>query len=115
MIGIITYISVLERTKEIGILRAMGASKRDISRVFNAETLIVGFVAGILGIGVTLLLLIPINAIIKAITDIGGLAILPTISAIVLVAISMMLTFIAGLIPAKIAAKKDPVTALRTE
>ena len=115
MIGIITYISVLERTKEIGILRAMGASKRDISRVFNAETLIVGFVAGILGIGVTLLLLIPINAIIKAITDIGGLAILPTKGAIILVAISMMLTFIAGLIPARLAAKKDPVTALRTE
>lgn len=115
MIGIITYISVLERTKEIGILRAMGASKRDISRVFNAETLIVGFVAGILGIGVTLLLLIPINAIIKAITDIGGLAVLPTMGAVILVAISMLLTFVAGLIPAKLAAKKDPVTALRTE
>ncbi len=115
MIGIITYISVLERTKEIGILRAMGASKRDISRVFNAETLIVGFVAGILGIGVTLLLLIPINAVIKALTDIGGLAALPTTGAVILVIISMVLTFIAGLIPSKIAAKKDPVTALRTE
>ncbi len=115
MIGIITYISVLERTKEIGILRAMGASKKDISRVFNAETLIVGFVAGILGIGVTLLLLIPINAVIKALTDIGGLASLPTIGAVVLVVISMVLTFVAGLIPSKIAAKKDPVTALRTE
>ncbi len=115
MIGIITYISVLERTKEIGILRAMGASKKDISRVFNAETLIVGFVAGALGIGVTLLLLIPINAVIKALTDIGGLAVLPTVGAIILVAISMGLTFISGLIPSRIAAKKDPVTALRTE
>ena len=115
MIGIITYISVLERTKEIGILRAMGASKKDISRVFNAETLIVGFIAGALGIGVTLLLLIPINVIIKSLTDIGGLAQLPTVGAIVLVAISMLLTFISGLIPSKIAAKKDPVTALRTE
>ena len=115
MIGIITYISVLERTKEIGILRAMGASKKDISRVFNAETLIVGLVAGILGIGITLLLLIPINAVIKMLTDIGGLAKLPTTGAVILVAISMLLTFIAGLIPSKIAAKKDPVTSLRTE
>lgn len=115
MIGIITYISVLERTKEIGILRAMGASKRDISRVFNAETLIVGFSAGAIGIGVTLLLLIPINTIIKALTGIGGLAALPYQGAIILVFISMLLTFIAGLIPSKIAAKKDPVTALRTE
>ena len=115
MIGIITYISVLERTKEIGILRAIGASKRDISRVFNAETLIVGFTAGALGIGVTLLLLIPINAIIKSLTDIGGLAVLPYEGAVVLVLISMFLTFIAGLIPSKIAAKKDPVTSLRTE
>ncbi len=115
MIGIITYISVLERTKEIGILRAMGASKKDISRVFNAETLIVGFVAGALGIGVTLLLLIPANAIIKSLTDIGSLAKLPTEGAIILVIISMVLTFISGLIPSRIAAKKDPVTALRTE
>ena len=115
MIGIITYISVLERTKEIGILRAMGASKRDISRVFNAETMIVGFVSGGLGIGVTLLLLIPINTIIKMLTDIGGLAQLPIIGGISLVIISILLTFIAGLIPSKIAAKKDPVTSLRTE
>ena len=115
MIGIITYISVLERTKEIGILRAMGASKRDISRVFNAETLIVGFAAGAIGILVTLLLLIPINAIIGAITEIWGLAALPVNGGVILVLISMFLTFIAGLIPAKIAAKKDPVTALRTE
>ena len=115
MIGIITYISVLERTKEIGILRAMGASKRDISRVFNAETLIIGFTAGFIGIATTLLLIIPINAIIEAITDIAGLAVLPTQGAIILVVISMVLTFIAGLIPSRIAAKKDPVTALRTE
>ena len=115
MIGIITYISVLDRTKEIGILRAMGASKKDISRVFNAETLIVGLVAGLLGIGITLLLLLPINAVIKILTDIGGLAKLPTVGAVILVAISMLLTFIAGLIPSKIAAKKDPVTSLRTE
>ena len=115
MIGIITYISVLERTKEIGILRAMGASKRDISRVFNAETLIVGFVAGALGIGVTLLMLIPINAIIKLLTDIAGLAVLPVKGAVILVIISMLLTLMAGLVPSKIAAKKDPVTSLRTE
>ncbi len=115
MIGIITYISVLERTKEIGILRAMGASKRDISNVFNAETIIIGLTSGLLGILVTLLLLIPINAIIKAITSISGLAVLPLIGAIALIIISMLLTFIAGLIPSKIAAKKDPVTALRSE
>lgn len=115
MIGIITYISVLERTKEIGILRAMGASKRDVSRVFNAETLIVGFVAGAIGIGITLLLLIPINAVIAAFTDISGLAVLPAVGGISLVVISMLLTFIAGLFPAKIAAKRDPVKALRSE
>ena len=115
MIGIITYISVLERTKEIGILRAMGASKRDVSRVFNAETLIVGFTAGAIGIIVTLLLLIPINAIIGAITDITGLAVLPVGGAVMLIVISMLLTLIAGLFPSKIAAKKDPVTALRSE
>ena len=115
MIGIITYISVLERTKEIGILRAIGASKKDISRVFNAETLIVGFVAGAIGIGVTLLLCIPINAIIKSFTDISGLAALPAAGGVILVIISMFLTFIAGLIPSRIAAKKDPVVALRSE
>ena len=115
MIGIITYISVLERTKEIGILRAMGASKRDVSRVFNAETLIVGFSAGVIGIFITLLLLIPINAIIGAITDISGLAVLPVAGAAALIIISMLLTLIAGLFPSKIAAKKDPVTALRSE
>lgn len=116
MIGIITYVSVLERTKEIGILRAIGASKKDISRVFNAETLIVGFTAGLIGILVTLLLLIPINLILHAVTDIEILsAQLPVAGAIILVLISMFLTFIAGLIPSRVAAKKDPVTALRTE
>ena len=115
MIGIITYISVLERTKEIGILRSIGASKRDISNVFNAETVMVGFASGFVGIVVSGLLLIPINAIIKHITDIANLAVLPPVAAIALVIISMLLTFIAGLIPSRIAAKKDPVTALRSE
>ncbi len=116
MIGIITYISVLERTKEIGILRAIGASKRDISRVFNAETLIVGFGAGAIGILFTLLALIPINAIIHRLTGIMILnAQLPAAAAFILVGISMFLTFIAGLIPSGVAAKKDPVVALRSE
>jgi putative ABC transport system permease protein len=116
MIGIITYISVLERTKEIGILRAIGASKKDIARVFNAETLTVGLVAGFIGIIVTLLLLIPINAIIHAITDIPTFtAFLPIGAAVILVLISMALTVIAGLFPSRVAAKKDPVVALRTE
>lgn len=115
MIGIITYISVLERTKEIGILRAIGASKRDISNVFNAETLIVGFAAGAIGIGVTLLLNIPINIIIEHLTGISGVSQLPWQGGVILVAISMLLTLIAGLFPARIAAKKDPVEALRTE
>ncbi len=116
MIGIITYISVLERTKEIGILRSVGASKKDISRVFNAETLIVGFVAGAIGIGITLILLLPINLILHYLTGIDNLsAILPVTGAAVLVIISMALTLIAGLIPSGIAAKKDPVVALRTE
>ena len=116
MIGIITYISVLERTKEIGILRAIGASKRDISRVFNAETLIEGLCSGVIGIGVTLLLIIPINLIVHKLTNIQTLnAILPPAGAVILVIISMLLTFIAGLIPSGIAARKDPVEALRTE
>ena len=116
MIGIITYISVLERTKEIGILRAIGASKKDISRVFNAETLIVGLVAGALGIGITILLCIPINALIAALSGVSGVsAALPFKAGIVLVIISMILTMIAGLIPSKMASKKDPVEALRTE
>ncbi len=115
MIGIITYISVLERTKEIGVLRAMGASKKDVSRVFNAETLIVGFAAGAIGILITLLLLIPINAVIAAVTDISGLAVLPFAGGSALVIISMLLTLISGLFPSRVAAKKDPVTALRSE
>ena len=116
MIGIITYISVLERTKEIGILRSIGASKQDISRVFNAETLIEGFAAGVIGIGIALLLLIPINLIVHHLTGISNLnAILPWLGGVLLVLISMALTFIAGLIPSGLAAKKDPVVALRTE
>ena len=116
MIGIITYISVLERTKEIGILRAVGASKKDVSRVFNAETLIVGLGAGVLGIVVTVLLNIPINAAIHAVTGLTELsAALPPVGGAILVAISAILTILAGLIPARLAAKKDPVEALRSE
>ncbi|MCR5828933.1 MAG: ABC transporter ATP-binding protein/permease [Lachnospiraceae bacterium] len=115
MIGIITNISVLERTKEIGILRAVGASKRDIARVFNAETLMIGFAAGALGILITRLLLIPINAIIYHFTDIADIAKLPNIAALMLVLISMLLTFTAGIFPAMSAARKDPVEALRSE
>ncbi len=115
MIGIITYISVLERTKEIGILRAIGASKKDISRVFNAETFIVGSCSGVIGILVTILLNIPINIVIKNMTDISGIASLPIVGAAVLVLISIILTTIAGLIPSRMASKKDPVEALRTE
>ena len=116
MIGIITYISVLERTKEIGILRAIGASKRDVSRVFNAETFIIGFAAGAIGIGITALLNIPINVIVHDLTGIQTLnSALPWVGAISLVLMSITLTFIAGLIPSGLAAKKDPVEALRTE
>lgn len=115
MIGIITYISVLERAKEIGILRAMGASKRDVANVFNAETLIVGFASGMIGIIVTLLLNIPIGLIIKHFSGISGIASLPVLGAIILVVISMSLTLISGLIPSRIAARKDPVEALRSE
>ena len=115
MIGIITYISVLERTKEIGILRSVGASKRDISRVFNAETTIVGLSAGLMGVLVTALLNIPICYILKDLTGIGAIAVLPLNAAIILVAISVGLTLIAGLVPARVAANKDPVIALRTE
>lgn len=115
MIGIITYISVLERTKEIGVLRSIGASKKDVSRIFNAETLIEGFVSGALGIVVTLLLCIPANALIKHLTGISNVAQLPVAGGVILIIISMFLTFIAGLIPAKLAAKKDPVVALRSE
>ena len=116
MIGIITYISVLERTKEIGVLRAIGASKKNISSIFNAETFIVGLFAGILGIVVTLILLVPINHLIHTLTgNLGITAVLPTISAIILVILSVVLTLIGGLIPSKQAAKKDPVLALRSE
>ena len=115
MIGIITYISVLERTKEIGVLRSIGASKRDISRVFNAETLIIGFVAGAIGVGITLLLSVPINLIVGNLVEISNIASLAPLHAVILVAISMLLTLIAGTIPARIAARKDPVTALRSE
>ena len=115
MISIITYISVLERTKEIGILRSIGASKKDISRVFNAETLLEGLVAGVLGIGVTLLLNIPINIIIKHVTNISNVSILPVAGGIGLIIISVVLTVIAGLVPSRMASKKDPVEALRTE
>lgn len=116
MIGIITYISVLERTKEIGILRSIGASKRDVSRVFNAETTIVGLTAGAFGIGITLLLLIPINAVIHYLTGISSLtAVLPVTGAVTLILISVLLTVIAGLMPSSYAAKRDPVVALRTE
>lgn len=115
MIAIITYISVIERTKEIGILRAIGASKRDISRVFNAETLIEGLAAGVLGIVVTLLINIPANMIIKSVTNVSNLSKLPVVGAIILIAISVFLTVLAGFVPAKMASKKDPVEALRTE
>ena len=115
MIGIITYISVLERTKEIGILRSIGASKKDISRVFNAETFIVGITAGLIGVGVTVILNVFINSIIKSASGIIVNASLPVVGAIILVLISIILTVIAGLIPSKVASKKDPVIALRTE
>ena len=115
MIGIITYISVLERTKEIGILRSIGASRKDVARVFNAETLIVGFGAGVLGILVTLVLVVIANIILKSVTGISGLAYLPPAAAVILILISMVLTLIAGIIPSQVAARKDPVVALRTE
>ncbi len=115
MIGIITYISVLERTKEIGILRAIGASKKDVSRVFNAETLIVGLFSGVLGIGITLLLCIPANVIIEGLTEVKNLCVLPFAGGVSLIAISVILTVIAGLIPANFASKKDPVESLRSE
>ena len=115
MIGIITYISVLERTKEIGILRAIGASKKDVSRVFNAETLIVGLTAGIIGIAATLLLNIPVNMIINKLASVNNLSSLPFEGAIILIIISVILTMIAGIVPARMASKKDPVEALRSE
>lgn len=115
MIGIITYISVLERTKEIGILRSIGVSKSDISRVFNAETFIIGLSSGLMGVIITILLIIPINLLIEHLSGVAGLAALPWLAGVILVAISVGLTMLAGLVPSKMAAKKDPVTALRTE
>ena len=116
MIGVITLISVQERTKEIGILRAIGASKSNVSSMFNAETIIIGFTSGLLGVIVTYLLCIPINIILHSLTDIENLsAVLPVGAAVILVAISVCLTLISGFIPSRSAAKKDPVVALRTE
>ena len=116
MIGVITYISVLERTKEIGILRAIGASKKDIARIFNAETIIVGLCAGVIGIGASLLLLIPINKILIGLTKIAALkAVLPLYGGVALIIISVILTVLAGLLPSGLAARRDPVVALRTE
>ena len=113
MIGIITYISVIERTKEIGVLRSVGASKRDVSRVFTAESFIIGLASGLLGIAVSLLIIIPANIILSVYTNISGLASLPVMGAIILIAISVVLTLLAGLFPSRIASKKDPVVALR--
>ena len=116
MIGIITYISVMERTKEIGVLRAIGASKRNITQVFNAETFIIGLCSGLIGIGVTLLILIPGNMVIQHFTNNPDIvAQLPVMNAVVLIGLSVILTLIGGFIPAKKAAKKDPVIALRSE
>ena len=115
MISIITYISVLERTKEIGILRAMGASKKDIRRIFTAETAIEGFISGVLGIAITLLATIPINAVVAKMTNVENVAQLPWEAALILIGISIVLTMLAGLIPSRIAAKKDPVESLRSE
>ena len=115
MISIITYISVLERTKEIGILRAIGASKKDVTRVFNAETIIEGFIAGVIGIITTILLCFPINMIVNSLTSVNNIAKLPIMGGIILIVISVFLTLIAGLIPSRVASKKDPVEALRTE
>ena len=116
MIGIITYISVFERTKEIGVLRAIGASKKNISSIFNAETFIVGLCAGLMGVGVTCLLIPPINHLIHSVTGNGDVnAVLPIAAAVILVTLSIILTLIGGLIPSRQAAKKDPVLALRSE
>lgn len=115
MIGIITYISVLERTKEIGVLRSIGARKKDISRVFNAETLIIGFIAGLIGIMITFIASFPLNVLLVKLVKIDNIVLLNPLHAIILIAISMFLTLVAGLIPSRLAAKKDPVVALRTE
>ena len=113
MIGIITYISVIERTKEIGVLRSVGASKRDIKNVFTAESFIIGLTSGVLGILISLLLLIAIDLVLNSLTNLGSIAMLPWLGAVTLILISVFLTFIAGIIPARAAAKKDPVIALR--
>jgi len=115
MIAIITYISVMERTKEIGILRALGARKKDITRVFNAETFIIGLCSGALAIGITFALTIPVNAVIEDMTQLANVSQLDPLHAIILIIISIVLTLLGGAIPAKMAAKKDPVEALRTE
>ncbi|MBQ7164760.1 MAG: FtsX-like permease family protein, partial [Clostridia bacterium] len=115
MIGVITYISVLERTKEIGVLRSIGASKRDISRVFNAETFIIGLVAGLLGVLIAVVLDVPVNIILAALANLHNIAAVPWWGGIALVSISVILTLIAGIIPSRLAAKKDPVVALRSE
>ena len=115
MIGIITYISVLERTKEIGILRALGARKKDIKRVFNAETFIIGIFSGILGIAIARILIIPTNIIIENASQLSNVAKLNPIHAIILITVSVTLTILGGLIPASMASKKNPVEALRTE
>jgi len=115
MIGIITYISVLERTKEIGVLRALGARKKDITRVFNAETFIIGATSGILGITIAYLLTIPVNSVIENMTELQNVAQLNPLHALTLLTISVILTLLGGLLPARMAAKKDPVEALRTE
>mgnify|MGYP002518600389 CR=1 FL=1 len=115
MIGIITYISVIERTKEIGVLRSIGASKKDVKRVFTAESFIIGLSSGLFGIIISLLLIIPINILLAHFTAISGMASLPILGSVILVAVSVVLTLIAGLIPARVAAKKDPVIALRSE
>ena len=115
MIAIITYISVLERTKEIGILRAIGASKKDVTRVFNAETLIEGFISGIIGIVITILINIPASMIVENLFGVPNIAKLPPVGGIILVIISVLLTVFAGLVPSRMASKKDPVEALRSE
>ena len=116
MIGIITYISVVERTKEIGVLRALGAAKREIAGVFNAETFLIGLFSGLIGVGVTYLLSIPINLIVgKLVPAVGSIAVLNPFAALILVAISIVLTLVAGIIPSGAAARKDPVVALRSE
>ena len=115
MIGIITYVSVVERVKEIGVLRSLGARKQDVRNLFNAETFIIGLTAGLIGIAISYLLCIVISLVLESLTGIGGIASLPALTAFIMVCVSVVLTLISGLIPAQSAAKKDPVIALRTE